>query len=83
MQKAWAELTAKYGLTGGDLRDMDIDRIFGFTDGSLIGLSLDLTMNKARKMGWHGLVDSNDAILEVLGEFVKMKMLPPLISGTQ
>ena len=83
VQTAWAELTARYGLTGGDLRDMDIDRIFGFTDGSLIGMSLDLTMNKARKMGWHGLVDSNDATLEVLGEFVKMKMLPPLISGTQ
>jgi hypothetical protein len=83
VQKAWAELTGKHGLTGGNLQDMDIDRIFGFTDGSLIGMSLDLTMNKARKMGWHGLVDSNDAILEVLREFVTLKMLPPLISGTQ
>lgn len=74
---------AKYNLTGESLHDMDIDRIFGFTDGSLIGMSLDLTMNKARKMGWHGLVDSNDAIIEVLEEFAKMKMLPPLVSDTQ
>jgi hypothetical protein len=57
---------------------MDIDRIFGFTDGSLLGSTLDLTMNKARKMGWHGFVDSNDAIREVLGEFADLKMIPPV-----
>ncbi|KAJ4379505.1 hypothetical protein N0V86_004685 [Didymella sp. IMI 355093] len=78
VQRAWEELTSKHGLTGGKLQDMDIDRIFGFTDGSLMGTSLDLTMNKARKMGWHGFVDSNDAIIEVLGEFEKLRMLPPL-----
>lgn len=79
VQRAWTDLTAKHRLTGGKLQDMDIDRVFGFTDGSLMGTSLDLTMNKARKMGWHGFVDSNDAIQEVLGEFVKLKMLPPLL----
>lgn len=79
VQKAWAEITQKYHLTGGHLQDMDIERIFGFTDGSLMGTSLDLTMNKARKMGWHGFVDSNDAILEVLAEFGELKMLPPLL----
>ena len=35
-------------------------------------------MNKARKMGWHGFVDSNDAIKEVLGEFADLKMIPPV-----
>lgn len=79
VQGAWAELTAKYGLAGGKLEDMDIERIFGFADGSLMGTSLDLTMNKARKMGWHGFVDSNEAIVEVLGEFVGLKLLPPLL----
>lgn len=79
VQKAWEELTEKHGLTGGKLQDMDIDRIFGFTDGSLMGTSLDLTMNKARKMGWHGFVDSNDAIIEVLGEFEKLKLLPAFL----
>jgi hypothetical protein len=78
VQKAWEELVAKHGLTSGKLQDMDIDRIFGFTDGSLLGSALDLTMNKARKMGWHGFVDSNDAIKEVLGEFVDLKMIPPI-----
>lgn len=78
VQKAWEELTENCGLTGGRLQDMDIDRIFGFTDGSLMGSGLDLTMNKARKMGWHGFVDSNDAIKEVLGDFADLKMIPPM-----
>jgi hypothetical protein len=77
VQKAWHELV-KHGLTSGKVQDMDIDRIFGFTDGSLLGATLDLTMNKARKMGWHGFVDSNDAIKEVLGEFAELKMIPPV-----
>lgn len=78
VQKAWEELVSKYGLTSGKLQDMDIDRIFSFTDGSLLGSTLDLTMNKARKMGWHGFVDSSDAIKEVLGEFADLKMVPPV-----
>lgn len=79
VQKAWEQLTSKYGLTAGKLQDMDIDRIFGFTDGSLMGTPLDLTMNKARKMGWHGFVDSNDAIIEVLRDFEKLNMLPAFL----
>lgn len=78
VQRAWMELVKKHGLTCGNLQDMDVERIFGFTDGSLLGSTLDLTMNKARKMGWHGFVDSNDAIKEVLGEFAKLKMIPPV-----
>jgi hypothetical protein len=78
VQTAWDELVAKHGLTSGKLKDMDIDRIFGFTDGSLLGSSLDLTMMKARKMGWCGFVDSNEAVREVLGEFVELGMIPPV-----
>ena len=77
VQKAWEEIISQYDLKVAKLQDMDIDRIFGFTDGMLMGSSsLDLTMNKARKMGWHGFVDSNDAIREVLGEFADLGMIP-------
>lgn len=78
VQRVWEELTARYRLIGGRLQDMDIDRIFGFTDSALLGASANLTMNKARKFGWHGFVDSNDAIQEVLGEFADLKMIPPV-----
>ena len=78
VQKAWEEIKAKHNLNAGKLQHMDIDRIFGFADGGLMGAPLDLTMNKARKMGWLGFVDSNEAIREVLGEFVELGMLPPV-----
>lgn len=80
VQRTWEELVDKHGLVSKRLQDMDVDRIFGFTDQSLLGTTLDLTMSKARKMGWHGFVDSNDAIKEVLDEFVDLKMIPPMRS---
>lgn len=78
VQEAWAQLIDQHDLKVAKLQDMDIDRIFGFTDGSLLGSPLDLTMNKAKKMGWHGMVDSCEAIKEVLEEFAKIRMLPAL-----
>ena len=77
-QRAWNELRVKHGLKTDRLQDMDVDRIFGFTDGMLMGSALDLTMNKARKMGWHGFVDSCEAVRDVLGEFVGLGMIPPV-----
>lgn len=79
VQKAWAEIIEKHGLKNAQkLEDMDTERIFAFADGSLVGATLDLSMNKARKMGWHGFVDTCECIREVLGEFVGLGMLPPL-----
>lgn len=42
VHRAWEELVDKYGLVGGKLQDMDIDRIFSFADNSLSGGTLDL-----------------------------------------
>lgn len=79
VQKAWAEIVEKHGLKHAQkLEDMDVERIFAFADGSLMGGALDLSMNKARKMGWHGFVDTSESMKEVLGEFVGLGMLPPL-----
>jgi len=35
-------------------------------------------MNKARKLGWHGFVDSTECIFEVFQDFEKLKMIPPV-----
>ncbi|KAF2749379.1 NAD dependent epimerase/dehydratase family protein-like protein [Sporormia fimetaria CBS 119925] len=78
VQDAWSALIKAHNLQVAPLQEMDIDRIFGFTDGSLIGGPLDMSMNKARKMGWHGFVDTNECIKEVLGEFAQLKMIPPV-----
>jgi hypothetical protein len=79
VQKAWEEVLTKHNLKGATkLQDMDIDRIFSFADGSLAGGIIDLSMNKARKQGWHGFVDTSESFREVLGEFVDLGMLPPV-----
>ena len=36
------------------------------------------SMSKARKMGWHGFVDSTDSIQVVLGELAHIGMTPPV-----
>jgi len=36
------------------------------------------SMDKARKFGWHGFVDSGESLLEVFEDLAKIKMIPPL-----
>ena len=38
-------------------------------------------MAKARKLGWHGYVDSNESLREVLLDFEKLGMIPHAQSG--
>jgi hypothetical protein len=35
-------------------------------------------MDKAKKLGWNGTVDSVESFRSVLEEFVELKMLPPI-----
>lgn len=42
---------------------------------------LPFSMSKARKLGWHGFVDTEECIYEALEDFVKLKMLPPVPSN--
>jgi hypothetical protein len=39
------------------------------------------SMDKARKLGWYGFVDSSECILETFQDFAKLKMIPevPLV----
>ena len=51
----------------------------GFLDGTLCRHSaLNFSMDKSRKLGWHGFVDSNESFLEVFDDFAKLKMIPPV-----
>jgi len=34
--------------------------------------------DKARKMGWHGFVDSHESLLLVFDDLAKIKMIPPV-----
>jgi hypothetical protein len=76
VQQAWRELVKEWDLTQ-ELKD--VDRVFGFLDGTLCRPApLYFSMDKSRKLGWHGFVDSAEAILEVFKDFEKLKMVPPV-----
>ena len=74
--KAWKEISAEHGLNGdGELKD--VDRVFGFLDGTLVrNMPLVLSMNKSKKLGWSGFVDSEESLLEVFEELSELKMVP-------
>ncbi|PPJ55560.1 hypothetical protein CBER1_05367 [Cercospora berteroae] len=76
VQEAWKEIVKEHGLTQ-ELKD--VDRVFGFLDGSLCRPApLLFSMDKSRKLGWHGFVDSSEAILDGFKDFAKLKMIPPV-----
>ncbi|OAX84530.1 hypothetical protein ACJ72_01099 [Emergomyces africanus] len=79
---AWQELTQKHGLVRDPFATpADRNRIFGLTDTAMLGGSpVHFSMDKSRKLGWHGTVDSFASLRNVLEELVEMKMLPPLPS---
>ncbi|PGH32246.1 hypothetical protein GX50_04977 [[Emmonsia] crescens] len=79
---AWQELSQKHALVHDPFATpADRSRIFGFTDTAILGgTPVHFSMDKSRKLGWYGTVDSFASLLNVLEELVEMKMLPPLPS---
>ncbi|KAK2781654.1 hypothetical protein FQN53_000445 [Emmonsiellopsis sp. PD_33] len=77
---AWKELAQKHHLVQDPFATpADRNRIFGFTDTALLGgTPVQFSMDKSRKFGWNGNVDSSESLRKVLQELVEMKMLPPL-----
>jgi hypothetical protein len=35
-------------------------------------------MGKSRKLGWHGYVDSHEAIYATINDLAELKMVPPV-----
>lgn len=75
---AWEELVARHGLSGSPFGAKDQDT-FGLIDGEILGgWGRVLNMNKSRKLGWHGFVDTGESIGEVIEEMVQLKLVPPM-----
>ncbi|TIA20911.1 hypothetical protein D6C80_02073 [Aureobasidium pullulans] len=77
IQKAWKEIADANGLKMTEFAD--VDRLFGFTDGTF-GFSYPLlySMTKAKEMGYFGYVDSTKSIIKTVEEFADLKMIPKL-----
>lgn len=77
VQKAWTEVKSKHGLLVDPIKDRV--QILGITDSALISdWPLSLSVRKARKMGFHGSVDSYEAAFYCLQDMVKMKISAPM-----
>ncbi|KAK5428658.1 hypothetical protein LTR34_007824 [Exophiala xenobiotica] len=84
--RAWREIAEQNengnddgdgGLTQkGELKD--VERVFGFLDGTANITAMHKSTDKARKLGWHGFVDSCESLLEVFNDLAKIKMIPPV-----
>ena len=77
VQKAWKELSQEHGISIPE--EKEFDRIFQFLDGALCRPApLIYSSDKLRKNGFHGYVDSSDALLETFHDLAKLKMVPPV-----
>ena len=84
VQQAWAELSAQHNLVIQPFADAAIRaQVFGVPDSAIIGgWPLSLSMRKARKMGWHGCVDSIEAAFGTIWDFARLKLTaPPKVKG--
>jgi len=78
--RTWNELKVKHGLLLDPFKDRA--QIFGMTDSAVIGgWALSLSMRKARKMGFHGTVDSFESAFHALKGLAELKVSPPLAVG--
>ncbi|KAI9853125.1 MAG: hypothetical protein M1824_001538 [Vezdaea acicularis] len=79
---AWEELKEKHGLEHSPFDDSLSS--FGLIDGEILGpWPRALSMDKSRKLGWNGYVDSKDAILDTIHELAKLKMVPDVLVKAQ
>lgn len=76
--KAWEEVKAKHGLKLSPFGDKAMDT-FGLIDGEILGgWGRVISMDRNRKLGWHGFVDTKDAIKQVINEMADLQMVPRL-----
>ena len=77
IETAWKELSEKHSLQFDPFKDRA--QVFGMTDSAIIGgWALSLSMRKARKMGWHGCVDSYEAMFHTIRDLGRLKVTPPM-----
>lgn len=80
VKQAWQDLSNKHGLLFDPFKDRA--QVFGMTDSAVIGgWALSLSMRKARKLGWHGCVDSYESMFETIHGLARLKVVPPPAAG--
>ena len=76
--QAWEDLSKKHDLKGSPFGDKALDT-FGLLDGEISApWPRSISMNLNRKLGWHGFVDTSEAIKAVFEEMARKHMVPPM-----
>lgn len=75
-QKAWKEIMAKHNLSHNPFDDVEANFTFG--DGAFLAFP-SLCMNKARRLGWTGFVDTIESLWLMYDEMNRLGMLPPML----
>ncbi|KAH8890631.1 NAD(P)-binding protein [Thozetella sp. PMI_491] len=79
VKEKWAEIKSKYGLQHRTDPFENHQDVFGLLDGELLGnWGRSISMNKNRKLGWQGFVDSYDSFVATFENLAKLKMIPPI-----
>jgi hypothetical protein len=83
VKAAWARIEEREGLDKSlnpwrDARAL-LD-LWGTLDAELLGpRTRTESMDKSRKLGWNGFVDSKESLKAVIGELAELKLVPALI----
>ncbi|KAL5085829.1 hypothetical protein Trisim1_009899 [Trichoderma cf. simile WF8] len=78
VRKAWETLKARHNLTPKPDPFDKVQDIFGLLDGEILGpWGRSLSMNKSRKLGWNGFIDTHESIFKTFEELAALKMIPP------
>ncbi|RFU24187.1 hypothetical protein B7463_g12150, partial [Scytalidium lignicola] len=79
VQTTWAKLQKEHNLCQSPFEEDKVDQIFAFLDSNIACTwSLSFSMNKSRKLGWFGFVDSHEAMRLVMNELADLRMIPEL-----
>lgn len=78
VRTAWSELMKAHTLVKDPLQDPTKSNFSSLQFSLTMSWSWQASMDKARKYGWHGHVDSIESMKEVFERFVETKMIPPL-----
>jgi hypothetical protein len=76
-KEAWQILMKN---SGGQLRDdpfQDVEASFVFGDAAFF-IKGSMCMNKARRLGWTGFVDTIEAVFQMYSEMARLGMVPTM-----
>lgn len=79
MQHAWSDLKSEHKLESDPLAAGSAEGMWSSLQFSLtMSWSWATSMDKARRFGWHGHVDTMESMRDVFERFVEFKMIPPM-----